>query len=231
MNVANYEQRMAFSAHRQKVRVKRSPLAQRLKAIQETPAHVKAAVLVIVYFLAFGFMFQSSRAEFESKIAGYINTPNKTASQAGVTQTKNSVLATQKPTQKSPSPSPSATQQIGGLPGDTGMNDPGPSQAVQYTANGYAYGQCTFYVSRRRPIPQNWGNARDWVTRAKAAGFLTGKYARVGGIAQTTAGRYGHVAYVERIEDGKVYVSEYNYVGWNRLSYRWASESEFTYIY
>ena len=117
------------------------------------------------------------------------------------------------------------------LPATDQPSEASPSQAEQYTASGYAYGQCTWYVSHRRPIPQNWGNARDWLARSKAAGFTTGPNARPGAIAQTTVGRYGHVAYVEKVENSQVYVSEMNYVGWNRISYRWAPEGSFSYIY
>lgn len=44
-----------------------------------------------------------------------------------------------------------------------------------------------------------------------------------------------HVVYIENITDNQVYVSEMNYYGngggWDIISYRWTSASEFSYIY
>ncbi len=236
MNVASYEQRLALTAHRQTIRVKRSRFARTIDAVRTAPPHVKAAVLIVAYFIAFGFFFQASRAEFENKGLAYLSAANRSGQPATSTSTQSTqrpvqtLKPTPTPTQPSQTPNPSANQS--GLPPFNNDNENAPSQSIQYTSTGYAYGQCTFYVAKRRPIPQNWGNARDWLTRARLAGYQTGKYARPGAIAQTTVGRYGHVAYVERVEeDGRVYVSEMNYVGWNRISYRWVNQSEFNYIY
>lgn len=117
------------------------------------------------------------------------------------------------------------------LPADSDLATPAPNDGVQYTKGHYAYGQCTYYVASRRPVPPNWGNARDWLSRAKAAGYLTGDIPVVGAIAQTTAGRYGHVAYVEAVDGDQVHVAEMNYVGWNKVSHRWVKASAFHYIY
>lgn len=236
MNVANYEQRVVLSAHRQKVRVTHSPLVKVVDSVKNAPAHYKAAAMILAYFVVFAFLFQASQVEFNNKGLAYLSPANRSGNGA-ISVTAQS---TNRPTQSSktitptptPSQAPNTNPSQAGLPPYNTENESAPSRAIQYTATGYAYGQCTWYVSHRRPIPQNWGNARDWLTRAKAAGFVTGVHARVGAIAQTRAGYYGHVAYVERIEEGgRVYVSEMNYVGWNRISYRWANESEFSYIY
>ncbi|MDQ5944143.1 MAG: hypothetical protein QG658_209 [Patescibacteria group bacterium] len=238
MNVATYEQRATLSAHRKRERVVRSPLGRKISAYRPHAKHLQAALMILFYFAAFGFFFQTSRAEFEEKSLGYLEANQQTR------KTSSTAEATTKPNKKSeataqtlfentaPSPEPTEEQKASaGLPPYNTEDESAPSIAEQFTSRGYAFGHCTYYVAKRRPIPQNWGNARDWLGRAKAAGFVTGVNARPGAIAQTTTGRWGHVAYVEKAEAGKVYVSEYNYVGWNRLSYRWANESEFKYIY
>lgn len=238
MNVATYEQRATLSAHRKRQRVVSSPLARKIWAYKPHAKHLQAALMILCYFAAFGFFFQTSQAEFEEKSMGYLKANQENR------QTSSSAQTTNKPQQKTqataqtlfqnPAPSPEPTDEQkanAGLPPFNTEDESAPSIAQQFTSSGYAYGHCTFYVAKRRPIPQNWGNARDWLTRAKAAGFVTGVNARPGAIAQTTTGRWGHVAYVEKVEAGRVYVSEYNYVGWNRLSYRWADESDFKYIY
>lgn len=103
---------------------------------------------------------------------------------------------------------------------------------LAFSGNGYAYGYCTYYVASRRYVPSNWGNAYNWYYAARAAGYAVGSAPAVGAIAWTPSGYYGHVAYVESVSGGSVTVSEMNYGGgWNRISYRTTSASEFRYIY
>lgn len=99
--------------------------------------------------------------------------------------------------------------------------------------NNYAWGNCTWYVASRRPVPSNWGNARTWYPRAAAAGWKVGSAPAVGAIAATSAGYFGHVALVEQVSpDGtQVLVSEMNYRGLGIRSSRWAPASSFRYIY
>jgi surface antigen len=110
-----------------------------------------------------------------------------------------------------------------------------PKPAVQAFSygryNGYAYGNCTYYAANRRNIPRNWGNARNWLWAARQAGFATGTEPRVGAIAWTSLGYFGHVAIVEEVSGGMVRVSEMNYSGWNRITSRWTTTSSFQYIY
>lgn len=92
---------------------------------------------------------------------------------------------------------------------------------VFVSANGYARGHCTSYAASRRPdLPSNLGNARTWVSRAKAQGISTGKEAKVGSIVQTSESRLGHVAFVEAVEEGFIVVSEQNYKGIGIVSSR-----------
>jgi len=103
-------------------------------------------------------------------------------------------------------------------------------QAVRY-GNSYARGQCTFYVASQRNVPSNWGNAREWLANARAAGWVTGNVPRVGAIAWTGAGRAGHVAIVRAVMGNQILVQEMNYNGVGVVSSRVANASEFVYIY
>ena len=91
--------------------------------------------------------------------------------------------------------------------------------------NRYAAGNCTWYAYERRlqlgrPIGSFWGNANTWVTSARAAGFVVNNTPAPGAIFQTTAGYYGHVGIVERVENGVVYVSDMNYAGYGIITHR-----------
>ncbi|XOB42770.1 MAG: LysM peptidoglycan-binding domain-containing protein [Candidatus Nealsonbacteria bacterium] len=91
-------------------------------------------------------------------------------------------------------------------------------------SHSYPYGQCTWWVAQKRAVP-SWGNAVDWINNAAAAGYevCPGRYCipRAGAIIYLKGHRiYGHVAYVERIEEGKVIFSEMNYIGLGRMNYR-----------
>lgn len=77
----------------------------------------------------------------------------------------------------------------------------------------FPWGQCTYYVALRRYIPWN-GHAKNWLANARAYGYKTGKIPVVGAIVSTTENpRYGHVAYVEEVNDDKITISEMNYIG------------------
>lgn len=106
-----------------------------------------------------------------------------------------------------------------------------------YGGNGYGYGYCTWHAANRRaavgkPIPRNLGNAVTWATLAAQAGLGVGEQPREHAVLwhknTYIAGGLGHVAFVERMNpDGSIYVSDMNYVGWNTVSYRTVSPSEF----
>lgn len=84
----------------------------------------------------------------------------------------------------------------------------------------FPYGQCTWYVASKVYVPWS-GNAKSWLTNARAFGYETGKTPVVGSIMVTTENKwYGHVALVEGVNGDKVTISEMNYVGWGRTSVR-----------
>lgn len=83
----------------------------------------------------------------------------------------------------------------------------------------FPYGYCTWYVAQRKYVP--WaGNAGTWLYSAKALGYATGKSPRVGSIMVSSESWWGHVAIVEKIEGNLITVSEMNYKGWAKKSFR-----------
>ncbi len=100
--------------------------------------------------------------------------------------------------------------------------------------NLYSFGNCTWYVKNMRPDASNsWGNANTWYYRAAAQGWDVGSVPKKGAIGTTTAGGLGHVVYVTGVSSdaSTVYISEMNYAGFDVISTRTASASEFQYIY
>lgn len=82
------------------------------------------------------------------------------------------------------------------------------------SSNLYTVGQCTYYVFDRvgGTIGSTWGNANNWASAAAAAGYSVNHIPKAGAIMQTTAGPFGHVAYVESVNaNGSITVSEMNY--------------------
>jgi surface antigen/outer membrane murein-binding lipoprotein Lpp len=107
------------------------------------------------------------------------------------------------------------------MPGFTGSGSCG---------NHFAFGECTWYVASRRCVP--WlGNADQWYYNAAAMGFKEGHVPVPGAIVVFWPGGdgasyIGHVAYVEAvgpadgIPAGSFELSEMNFAGWDRVSYR-----------
>lgn len=87
--------------------------------------------------------------------------------------------------------------------------------------NGYIYGFCTWYVANKRSdIPNNWGNASNWLSSAQQDGFAVNQEPRVGAIIVTAESWSGHVAYVEQVNQESITISEMNKIGWNLISTR-----------
>lgn len=113
-----------------------------------------------------------------------------------------------------------------------------PNYQPSYAAyNGYAFGNCTWHAANRRtqvgkPIPNNLGNAATWASLASSAGFSVSgtpqQYDVVYHKNIWISGGYGHVAFVEKVnDDGSLLVSDMNYVGFNVVSNRTVTPSEF----
>ena len=59
---------------------------------------------------------------------------------------------------------------------------------------------------------QHWGNANSWDDAARRSGVTVASRPKVGDIAQSDAGGYGHVAYVAKVNsNGSFVVEEYNW--------------------
>jgi surface antigen len=86
---------------------------------------------------------------------------------------------------------------------------------------GYA-GECTWYASGRRPDLYGIvrGNAKNWLNEARGK-VVEGTVPVPGAVAVSTAGDYGHVAYVIGVADGgaTVIVDESNYARFHTVSY------------
>lgn len=94
----------------------------------------------------------------------------------------------------------------------------------------YASGHCTWYVAQKRTdIPTNWGNAKNWLGNALAAGYSVCRGANCtptkGAIVSLKdsgwqAVLYGHVAYVESVSGNQITISEMNRLGRYKVSNR-----------
>ena len=85
------------------------------------------------------------------------------------------------------------------------------------TPNTYPVGQCTWGVKSLAPwAGHNWGNAKNWIASARAAGHSVGTTPVAGAIAvwPNDGGGYGHVAYVTSASGANsIQVMESNYAG------------------
>lgn len=92
----------------------------------------------------------------------------------------------------------------------------GSSTPWNWSTGGYAYRNCTDWVSYRVRstggyVPAGLGNAKTWDNRAPAYGFSTSVTPQAGAAAVSNYGYYGHVMYVEAVNaDGSILVSDYN---------------------
>lgn len=93
--------------------------------------------------------------------------------------------------------------------------------------------QCVSYTAfkvaasgRRMPYWGGIGNANQWDENAVNQGIPIDRNPRVGDVAVSNAGEYGHVMYVEAIgDDGSIYVSDYNQQWDGRYREYWLSAS------
>lgn len=78
----------------------------------------------------------------------------------------------------------------------------------------FAPGHCTDYVARKVAGIRWGGNANQWIKNSKPFGAVTNRSPVAGAILVTSEnGRYGHVAYIEKVVGTKVHISEWNYEG------------------
>ncbi|QQS19875.1 CHAP domain-containing protein [Candidatus Saccharibacteria bacterium] len=75
------------------------------------------------------------------------------------------------------------------------------------------------------------GNANQWLRNAKNAGIPTGSTPKVGSVAISMSGYYGHAMWVEAVRDNMIYISQYNYDLNGHYSEMWVDGNKFSYIY
>lgn len=100
-------------------------------------------------------------------------------------------------------------------------------QGPEIEGDTYAWGNCTYWAFALRlkngnPIPTTWGNANTWDDYALADGYVVNHTPAVGAVYQTDEGRWGHVAYVSKVDSasGEWTISEMNAQGLNVVSTR-----------
>ena len=77
--------------------------------------------------------------------------------------------------------------------------------------------QCTSFVAFRLSsvngfeIAKAYGNANEWGHRARREGYRVDNTPKIGSIAWSTAGGYGHVAWVSNVMGDNIEIEEYNY--------------------
>jgi peptidoglycan DL-endopeptidase CwlO len=96
-----------------------------------------------------------------------------------------------------------------------------PDEIDNGTGHTFPWGYCTWYVATRVHVP--WGgNAKNWLANAKGYGAVISKQATPGAIVVTTdSKRFGHVAYVESVDEGGFVVSEMNYEKFGKVNRRY----------
>ena len=98
-------------------------------------------------------------------------------------------------------------------------------ECVSYTA------WKVYQSGRHMPYWGGHGNANEWPGNARADGIPVDGNPRVGDVAVSMAGYYGHVMYVEAVSGDKVYVSQYNYAVNGEYSEMWVSTSGLQFIH
>ncbi len=105
----------------------------------------------------------------------------------------------------------------------------GPIESVKDDSSGYdeighifPKGYCTWYVAQKLHGLVKWGgNANKWISNSKAFGAVTDMDPAPGTILVTNDSlRYGHVAYVEKVTDHSIIISEMNYTKFGKVDYR-----------
>lgn len=100
----------------------------------------------------------------------------------------------------------------------------------------YEWGNCTYWAYAMRlwagdPVGQWWGNANTWDDTARTEGYVVDHVPAVGAVFQTDDGKWGHVAYVIKVDasSGEWTISEMNAPHLNVVSQRTFSANAASY--
>ena len=118
---------------------------------------------------------------------------------------------------EAPAEQPAATSEAAPATSEAPAEQLAATSEAASTPNTYPVGQCTWGAKSLAPwAGNNWGNAKDWIASAKAAGHSVGTTPVAGAIAvwPNDGGGYGHVAYVTSASGvNSIQVMESNYAG------------------
>ena len=116
---------------------------------------------------------------------------------------------------EAPAEQPAATSEAAPATSEAPAEQLAATSEAASTPNTYPVGQCTWGAKSLAPwAGNNWGNAKDWIASAKAAGHSVGTTPVAGAIAvwPKDGGGYGHVAYVTSASGvNSIQVMESNY--------------------
>ena len=116
-----------------------------------------------------------------------------------------------------PAEQPAATSEAAPATSEAPAEQLAATSEAASTPNTYPVGQCTWGVKSLAPwAGNNWGNAKNWIASAQAAGHSVGTTPVAGAIAvwPNDGGGYGHVAYVTSASGvNSIQVMESNYAG------------------
>lgn len=98
-------------------------------------------------------------------------------------------------------------------------------ECVSYTA------WRVYNSGRNMPYWGGRGNANEWPGNARAAGIPVDGNPRVGDVAISMSGYYGHAMYVEAVDGNRVYVSQYNYSVRGEYSEMWVNIGSLQFIH
>lgn len=108
---------------------------------------------------------------------------------------------------------------------------------------GFVLRNCTSFVAWRlqernrmagfgnRFRGEHWGNAENWDDVARRLGYRVDSTPAIGAVAQSDAGRVGHVAWVSAIGPGTVTIEEYNHATPGGYGSRTVPVGEFRYLH
>ena len=118
---------------------------------------------------------------------------------------------------EAPAEQPAATSEAAPATSEAPAEQLAATSEAASTPNTYPVGQCTWGVKSLAPwAGNNWGNAKNWIASAQAAGHSVGTTPVAGAIAvwPNDGGGYGHVAYVTSASGANsIQVMESNYAG------------------
>ena len=174
---------------------------------------------------------ETSEAQPESAAPAFSEVPAEQLAAASEAPESSEVPAEQPAaapeSSEAPAEQPAATSEAAPAASEAPAEQPAASEApaeqpaatseAASTPNTYPVGQCTWGAKSLAPwAGNNWGNAKDWIASAKAAGHSVGTTPVAGAIAvwPYDGGGYGHVAYVTSASGANsIQVMESNYAG------------------